>query len=103
MPQKTKAEIQASLATIMEYLFSASAALDEGPVSDEEMADGDSEDIDGDDVAEILFLAGVESMEDVYAMSVDGSRGPYGQIPKSKGWFKAALQSPDRDFCRTFR
>jgi hypothetical protein len=53
-----------------------------------------------DDVAEILFLAGIESMEDVYAMSGDGSWGPCGQIPKSKE-FKAALQSPDHDFRHT--
>ena len=39
MPRKTKAESQAELAAIMEALFSASAALDEDPGSDQEMSD----------------------------------------------------------------
>jgi hypothetical protein len=43
MPQKTKAEIQAELAVIMEALLGASAALDEDPASDQEMSDLDSE------------------------------------------------------------
>jgi len=105
MPRKTKAEIQADLAAIMETLFSASAALDDDPTSDEEMADrdSDSDNKELDDIAEILLLAGLESMGEVYAMTGDGSRDPYGQIPKSEDWFKTALQSPDRDFRRTFR
>jgi hypothetical protein len=40
MPQKTKAEIQAELAVIMEALLGASAALDEDidPASDQEIS-----------------------------------------------------------------
>ena len=102
MPRQTKAEIQANLAAIMETLFAASVALDEDPLNDQEK-EPTSEDMDVDDIAEVLFLAGVEAMEDVIKMAGDGSRGPYGQISKSKDWFIAALQSPDRDFRRTFR
>jgi hypothetical protein len=51
-----------------------------------------------DDVADVLFLAGIEAMENVSAMSAGVSRGPYGENPKSKDWLVAALQSPDRDF-----
>ena len=43
MPQKTKAEIQAEFAVIMEALLGVSAALDEDPASDQEMSDLDSE------------------------------------------------------------
>ncbi|KIM79609.1 hypothetical protein PILCRDRAFT_89993 [Piloderma croceum F 1598] len=88
----------------METLFSASAALDDDPTSDEEMADWDSDpnNKELDDIAEILLLAGLESMGEVYTMTGDGSRGPYGQMPKSEDWFKTALQSPNHDFCHTF-
>jgi len=105
MPQKAKARIQADLAAIMETLFSASAALDNDPTSDEEMADQDL-DLDNkelDDIAEILLLIGLESMGEVYEMTGDGSWDPYGQITKSEDWSKTALQSPNHDFCCTFR
>jgi hypothetical protein len=85
----------------MENLFSASAALDEDTFSDSDMTDQES--TDGDDIADILLLAGVGSMEDVLTMSGDGSQGQCGQIPKSKDWFAVALMSPDYDFCCTFR
>jgi len=101
MPRKTKAEIQATLASIMEVLLAASAAL-EHSLSDEDMSDSaNSGDTDNND-AEILLLAGMESMDNVTVM-FDGSRGPYGKIPKSKDWFSTALRSPDRDFRRIFR
>jgi hypothetical protein len=59
MPHQTKAESQATLAAIMATLCSASAALDKDP-DDEMMDQPDSE--DADKVAEILFLAGIESL-----------------------------------------
>jgi hypothetical protein len=86
----------------METLFAASVALDEDLLSDQE-EDPTLEDMVVDDIAEVLFLTGVEAMEDVIKMAGDGSQGPYGQISKSKGWFIAALQSPNRDFRCTFR
>jgi hypothetical protein len=99
MPRKTKVEAQAELASIMETLFAVSVALDEDSGGDQEM---DQEDIDEDNAADVLLLAGIECMDDVCAMSED-LRGPYGQIQRSKDWLPVALQAPDRDFRRTFR
>ena len=56
----------------METLFAASVALDEDLLSDQE-EDPTSEDMVVDDIAEVLFLTGVEAMEDVIKMAGDGS------------------------------
>ena len=77
MPCKAKAEIQANLAAIMETCFLP--------------------------LLHWVKTLSVGSKEDVLTMSGDGSQGPYGQIPKSKDWFAAALMSPDHDFHCTFR
>jgi hypothetical protein len=72
--------------------------------SPEKEFSGDEDiDVDATTAEEIFFIAGLESMEEVLALLEDGSCGPYGQIPKSKDWFKACLMSPDQDFQRTFR
>ena len=71
MPQQTKAEIQANLAAIMVTLFAASMALDEDFSDQEE--DPTSDGMDVDDIAEVLFLTGVEARENVIKMAGDGS------------------------------
>jgi hypothetical protein len=44
----------------MEALFSASVALDKDSASDQEMSD--QEKINPDDVAEVLFFAGIQNL-----------------------------------------
>lgn len=105
MPRKTKAEHEAELASVMEALFASSAlAEDDSDVDMDSDSEDDLDDLDTEnDAAEALFLAGVESMQNVIMLCGDGTRGPYSKIPKSKDWFSSCLQAPDRDFWWTFR
>ena len=104
MVEKSKAERQADLALLMVLYFAASMATEEDPdlMDDAEMEDellgGNGAD------SEVFEILGLQTLQDVGAMSGDGSHGPYGQHPKSKDWFpSSSLSSADRDFRRTFR
>ena len=55
----------------METLFAASVALDEDLSNQEEYPTSDGMDVD--DIAKVLFLTGVEAMEDVIKITGNGS------------------------------
>ncbi|KIM72617.1 hypothetical protein PILCRDRAFT_93387 [Piloderma croceum F 1598] len=103
MVEKSKAECQADLALLMELYFAASMATEEDPdlMDDAKMED---ELLGGNGANPKVFeILGLQTLQDVGAMSGDGSHWPYNQQPKSKDWFLSSLLSANRDFHKTFQ
>ncbi|KAJ4465180.1 hypothetical protein C8J55DRAFT_493599 [Lentinula edodes] len=93
MPRTTKAEIQHNIVTAAHNFIEASILLEDLCDDDISLDDPDNDYMED---AELLELAGME-------MDGDGTRGAYNQFPKSKDWFPASLQQPDRWFWSNYR
>ncbi|KAF8830097.1 hypothetical protein HHX47_DHR2000747 [Lentinula edodes] len=100
MPRTMKAEIQHNIVTAAHNFLEASILL-------EDLCDDDIplDDLDNDcmEDAELLELAGVMTLQLAMEMDGDGTWGAYNQFPKSKDWFPASLQQPDRWFRSNYR
>jgi hypothetical protein len=100
MPAKLKAQIQAELALLTEFLYAAAVLAED--YDNEELGD-DPVDENRGDVDEIIELAALNSLASVLAMSGDGSRGQYNNTPQSKDFFSVCLSSSDRRFRHLYR
>ncbi|KAJ3850403.1 hypothetical protein EV368DRAFT_66615 [Lentinula lateritia] len=96
MPRATKADIVAAAHNFIK----ASILL-------EDLCDNDipSDDPDNDytEDAELLELAAVMTLQLAIELDRDGTQGAYNRFLKSKDWFPASLQQPDRWFWSNYR
>ena len=102
MPTTSKAQTQAETAQLTQFLFAAAQIAED---FDNEDLGGDLEEdcqeIDAD--SDMIELVATNALAHVFAMSGDGSRGPYHRISRSKDFFTTCLSSPDQRFRHLFR
>ena len=107
MPRTTKAQNQSDAIYTAEKLLMASAALEDEPDMDElglfEAEDPFEAHLFADDTSEVLELSAFNWIAIAQAMTGEGSRGAYDQIPKSVDFFSVCLRAPDREFRHMFR
>ncbi|KAJ3854774.1 hypothetical protein EV368DRAFT_63015 [Lentinula lateritia] len=100
MLHATKAEIQRDIIAAAHNFIEASILLED--LCDDDIPSDDPDNNYTED-AELLELAAVMTLQLAIEVDGDGTQGAYNRFPKSKDWFPASPQQPDRWFRSNYR